>query len=78
VEHLDGVGEVEQPHRTRDLLTPNAVGDSLGVLAREDLPQRIAHLRGEPEPPCHLSSGQAVCHQPSFHRPASSQDQIGG
>jgi hypothetical protein len=29
MEHLDGVGEVKQPHRTLDVLTPNAVGDPL-------------------------------------------------
>jgi hypothetical protein len=78
VEHLDGVGEVEQPHRPRDLLTAQAVGHSRGLPAREDLPQRIAHFGGEPKPVSHLRRGQAVRHQPPLHRPASGQDQIGG
>ena len=78
VEHLDGIGEVEQPHRPRDLLAPNAVGHSLGVPARENLPKRIAHLGGEAEPPGHLRRGQAVRHQSPLHRPAPGQDQIGG
>ena len=78
VEHLDGVSQMEQPHRTRDLVAPNAVGYSLGVPAREDLPERIAHLGRQPEPPGHLRRGQAVRHEPPLHRPASGQDQIGG
>ena len=78
MEHLDGVSEVEQPHQTRDVLTPDTVGDSLGIPAREDLPERVAHLGGEAEPSGQLSGGQAVQHQALFHRPASGQDQIGG
>ena len=77
VEHLDDVGEVEQPHRTRDVLAPDTVGDSLGVPAREDLPERVAHLGGQAEPSGHLSCGQAVRHQALFHRPSPGQDQIG-
>ena len=74
----NGVGQVEQPHRTRDVLTPDTGGNSLGIPAREDLPERVAHLGGEAEPSGQLSCGQAVRHQAPFHRPASSQDQIGG
>ncbi len=44
VVHLDGVGQVEQPHRPGDLFTANPVRDTLGVPAREDLSERIAHI----------------------------------
>jgi len=58
--YLDGGVEVEQPYRPRDLLTSDSFWDPLGVPAREDLPERIAHLSGKTEPPGQLGRGQAM------------------
>jgi hypothetical protein len=57
---LNGVSQVEQPHRPRDLLTPDALRDSLGVPPREDLPQRIAYPGGKAEPAGQLSGAEAM------------------
>ena len=47
---LDGVGQVEQAHRQRDLLAADIAGNALAVPAGEHLVQRDAHVLAEIEP----------------------------
>ena len=47
--HLDDVGEVEQPHRQRDVLAADAAGHALAVPSRERLLQR-RRTRRSPSP----------------------------
>ena len=74
---LDGVGQVEQAHRQRDLLAADIAGHALAVPAGEHLVQRHAHVLAEVEPLRHARGGEAVRHQAPLDGLAAGQGQVG-
>jgi hypothetical protein len=78
VEHLDGVGEVEQTHRERDGVATDIVGHTLAVPPREHLLQGDADVCTQAETLSHLRGGQAVRHQTPLNPSAPGDHKIGG
>jgi hypothetical protein len=74
---LDGVGEVEQPHRQRDRVAADVIGDTLAVPTGEHLVQRPAHVLTELEALRHARRREAVRHQPALHRFATGGHEAG-
>ena len=60
VEHLDGLGDMEQPHGQSDLLARDVTRHASTVPASEHLLHLAAHIGAQAETLRHLGRGQAV------------------
>ena len=75
VEQLDGLGDMEQPHRQRDLLARDVTRHAPAVPAGERLLQLTAHVGAQAETLRHLGRGQAMSLQRALDRLAPGDDE---
>ena len=75
VEHLDGLGDMEQPHRQSDLLAPDVTRHAPAVPAGEHLLHLAAHIGAQAETLRHPGRGQAVGLHDALDRLAPGDDE---
>ena len=76
--YLDGVGQVEQPHRQRDGVTTNVARYALAVPSGEDLLQGRTDAIVEAEPFGHACGGEAVRHEAALDLLSARGDEVRG